>query len=129
MERTLFDTNVFVAALNPREAHHTRAREILATTAGAAFTDDVFDELSNILTRNLHKEQAILAIQGFLASGVELLHVNEQQFHLGWNIYRTVRPLSFTDATNIAVMKSLGITRIATFDEAFKKIPGIEVIS
>lgn len=36
--------------------------------------------------------------------------------------------LSFADCLLLAISKTLGVEKIATFDQEFKKVPGIKVV-
>jgi len=50
---------------------------------------------------------------------------------MSWNIFKEQKnnKLSFTDCTNIAIMRINKIKNIATFDKDFKDIEGINVVS
>ena len=125
----LVDANVFIAAVNPQEIHYARAREILTNGDRIILTDIVANETMNVIARRQTKALSILTMGNILQSNAHIEHMRYETFMTALKLFSAWKPASFADAANIAVMKSLGITRIATFDQAFKNIPGIEVIS
>jgi len=62
------------------------------------------------------------------AKEVEILKL-EKLFEETWEIFREKgKYLSFVDCSSIAIMKNMGIKKIATFDKDFKQIKNIVVI-
>ncbi len=128
MVKVLIDANVLIAAVNPTELHFARACEILAETTDAAVTELVANETANVIVRRRSKKQSIESMAQLVSSGIEIIYLDDQTFMQTLQLFKAWNKSSFADAANIIMMRKLGITRIATFDQAFKQIPGIEVV-
>ncbi len=126
--KTLIDTNVLAAFANEHDSLHDRAVRLKPHIGKPVVTDYVFDELTNIITRRVNKRSAIMFCQGLLED-ITIERIDGDDFMHAWELFKKHKHLSFTDCTNIAVMQSLGITQIATFDRAFADVPDITVIS
>jgi len=130
------DACVLISFANPDDTCHARAKkiigEILDLKFGKAYTSDyVFDETVTVMLQKT-KDVAMTTDFGekILKGEVELLKVDESVFKDAWKIFRHQHApgLSFTDCTNLALMDTYNIRRIATFDQAFKKAKNAEVI-
>ena len=55
-----------------------------------------------------------------------LLSVDETCFFASWNLFKEIE-MSFTDCTNLSLMKLYGIDKIMTFDMGFRD-KGVEVV-
>jgi len=127
------DTNVFVAYYNKRDIHHERSLELIKRAIegyyGKIFASDyVFDESVTVtLVRTKDIEKAIALGEYILNSEIELLSVGETCFFESWNLFKEIE-MSFTDCTNLSLMKSYGIDKIMTFDMGFRD-KGVEVVS
>lgn len=126
------DTSVFVAYYNRRDIHHERSFELIKRAIegyyGKIFTSDyVFDESVTVtLVRTKDIEKAIALGECILNSERELLSVDETCFFESWNLFKVVE-MSFTDCTNLSLMKLYGIDKIMTFDIGFRD-KGVEVV-
>ena len=127
------DTNVFVAYYNKRDLHHEKSLELIEMAVegyyGKIFTSDyVFDESVTVtLVRTKDIERAVALGAYILNSEIELLSVDEDCFFESWNLFKDVK-MSFTDCTNLSLMKLYGINKIMTFDRGFRN-KGVEVVS
>lgn len=126
------DTGVLVAYHNRRDANHAAAKEIVEAAAqghwGPAYTSDfVFDEAVTLaLARTRRPDVASRVGDLVLGTGphgriMGLAYVTPRLFLRAWAAFRRLaaRGLSFTDCTSLALMKSLGIPEIASFDSDF----------
>lgn len=126
------DTNVFVAYYNKRDIHHERSLELIKRAIegyyGKIFTSDyVFDESVTVtLVRTKDIEKAVALGEYILNSEIELLSVDETRFFESWNLFKEIE-MSFTDCTNLSLMKLYGIDKIMTFDMGFRD-KGVEVV-
>lgn len=134
---TIFiDSSVFVAYGNLDDLHHEKSVRIIEDTVsgkyGKAFTSDyVFDESVTVaLARTKDLGKAVGLGDVILKSEVSLLSVSDTIFRETWTLFRKEnrQKMSFTDLTNIVLMKTCGIENIASFDRAFKKFEGIDVV-
>ncbi|HUR68006.1 MAG TPA: type II toxin-antitoxin system VapC family toxin [Candidatus Thermoplasmatota archaeon] len=126
------DTGIFVAAQNKRDANHKSARaaidRLLTGELGRAFTSDyVFDEtvtLARVRTGSL--AEASLVASRILGRKpfphvFDMAMVNAVIFRDALRILESYKdkPLSFTDATSIAIVRRRGIGTILSFDADF----------
>ncbi len=132
----LIDSSVFVAYGNLDDVHHNRSKNIIEDIAskkyGKPFTSDyVFDESVTVaLARTKDLDKAVKLGRLILESEVRLLIVDDIIFKEAWKLFErdNRQKMSFTDLTNIALMRTYGIEYIASFDEAFKKVKAIVVV-
>jgi predicted nucleic acid-binding protein len=128
MAKLLVDANILIAAMNPTEPLHERARTILARAEEIIITELVLNETTNVLGRRISKQEAIRAVTGILGSGSQIVYLNNTTLMKTVLLFRAWNKSSLADAANVVLMQEHGITRIATFDKAFKQIPAIEVV-
>ena len=128
------DTNAFVAFFRNEDAHHEKAVKIFEKISSgilgnAVISDYVFDEtVTVVLSRTNNKDKAV-GLGKYMMQSAKMLKVHKHVFNLAWKLFKENKVgLSFTDCTNIALMKLFNINHIATFDEAFKKVGGINVV-
>lgn len=130
------DSSVFVAYGNMDDLHHNKSKKIIEDIAskkyGEVFTSNyVFDESVTVaLARTKDLDKAVKLGKLILESEITLLIVDDIIFKEAWKLFEIEnrQKMSFTDLTNIALMRTYGIGYIASFDEAFKKVKGIAVV-
>lgn len=130
------DANVLVANANIRDSCHARAdvllNEIIKLKFGKPFTSDyIFDEIVTVLMQKTKDMKRTKDYGERLIDGeIEILTVDEHIFKEAWTIFKEQgqTKLSFTDCTNLAIMRTHNIQHIATFDQAYKKQKNISVI-
>jgi len=129
------DTGVFVALQNERDEHHEAAKSSLACASrgefGQLYTNDyVYDEavtLVRMRTGNHHEARTVgdrIAGRDPYPDVIDLLFVTADRFE------RTVRtfdryddhPLSFTDASIVALVEEYEIDAVCSFDDDFDGI-------
>ncbi|MEE8167486.1 MAG: PIN domain-containing protein [Candidatus Hydrothermarchaeales archaeon] len=126
------DSSVFVAYYNERDLHHKASVELIKKCVegdfGELFTSDyVFDEAVTVTFVKTGLKKAVELGHYLLNSEVSLLEVDRDAFNTAWERFKSVE-MSFTDCTNIAVMRLHGIDKILTFDRGFKQVKEIKVI-
>lgn len=94
-------------------------------------SDYIFDEVVTVLLIKTKDLGIAVDTGNVLKSSARLLKLDDFTFNKTWDLFKNQdnTKLSFTDCSSLALMKKEGIKRLATFDEGFKKIKGIEVIS
>lgn len=125
------DTGLFYALQNTRAQNHGEARRALSEIAsgrfGRAYTSDyVYDEAVTLVRSHRGYDEATLVGDRILGGGefpeaYELLHVSPSDFENALDVLSTYRdhPLSFTDATTVALMGAHGIDSLLSFDSDF----------
>ena len=120
------DTAALVAFYNFDDEKHLRStelfREIGDNNMGTLIISDyIFDETINLLKRYLGNRKTT-AIGDYLLKEIELKRIELPVFLLSWELSKKFDKLSFTDCSNIALMKHYNIDYLATFDSGFDGI-------
>ena len=129
------DTGVFYAHHDRDAARHEAAvsgiERVLFGLFGRLYTSDYVVDEAVALTRSRTGSfeaatavvDRILGRDGFPAA-FELSFVDEERFTRALDVFETYRdhPLSFTDATTVAVMAAEGIDHLLSFDADFDGI-------
>lgn len=127
------DTGVYYALQNKRANHHAVAKTALEAVSdgdfGTAFTSDyVFDETVTLVrSRTGRYDEAktvtdrILGRNGFHGT-LNLLHVDRSDFDRAVEIFERYddQPLSFIDATTVALVDQREIDAVLSFDDDFE---------
>jgi len=131
----LIDSNIFVAYSVEDDSNHEEAVKVISKIIngdfGLVFTSDyVFDETITVTLIKSKSFEKAIQVGEYIRSSVEILKVCEEIFDDTWGIFKSQKnsKLSFTDCSNIALMKDKGIRYLATFDKEFRKVEAIEVI-
>jgi predicted nucleic acid-binding protein len=132
----LLDTSVIVAYYNKSDKHHERARRIIEEIANNKYGDifineQIFSECATIFMIKLGDIKKACFLLDSILEATYLIHSNDEMFNKTFEIFKKQRSsrLSFADCSLIASAKENGISSIASFDEDFKKIEGLEVIN
>ena len=131
----LIDTNLFVAYLNRRDQNHKRAKtlvkQLLIGNYGSRFTiSEVFSETATTLFKRTFRKDVVEKAWELMYSPEkawgQTLIITKTYIEDAWKVFCSYstpkRPLSFVDCLLIAVAKSLGITKIVSFDDEFDGI-------
>lgn len=132
----LIDSNIFVAYTVEDDSNHEKSikvmEQIIKGNFGPAVTSDyIFDETTTVtLIRSKSTEKAVL-VGNYIKQAIEILKINEDIFEDSWKMFKSQKSskFSFTDCSNVSLMKERNIIYIATFDQEFKKVPFIRVLS
>jgi predicted nucleic acid-binding protein len=135
---TIFiDTGVFEAFHNKKDERHAKAREIIShiirAEFGATFTSDyVFDEAVTLALARTGRGEAAMGVGRMILgessrSFIVLLRVGQEEFRRAWALFGrySSKGLSFTDCSSLALMETMGIERMATFDSHFDGIASV----
>ena len=128
------DTGLFYALQNTRAEHHDAAEAAFATVTSGRFerpytSEYVYDEAVTLVRshRGFREAKAV----GDRIRGVseyppvfDVLHVGEDDFRSALDVFETYsdHPLSFTDATTIALIEAHRIDHLLSFDANFDGI-------
>lgn len=128
------DTGLFYALQNTRAQSHDEARGALSAVYGGRYgrpytSDYVYDEAVTLVRSHRgYREAAVVGDRilgvGEFPAACELLVVTERAFESSLDVFDTYsdHPLSFTDATTIALMDVHGIDSLLSFDADFDGI-------
>ncbi len=131
----ILDTSFLIAYCNIRDFHHDKSIKLMSDIISGKYgriyiTDYIFSEIATVLSIRFNDlSKTIIFCE--LIKDIAMIKINNRIFEEAWKIFKKQKKtkLSFTDCTIIATMKSEGIQNIATFDEDFKEIEGINVIA
>lgn len=126
------DSSVIIAYKIKDDINHTKAVGIIKRIdeyGRIVVSEYVFAEVVTVLSMKESLKVAVDVGEGLKnAKEVEILKL-EKLFEETWEIFREKgKYLSFVNCSSIAVMKNIGIKKIATFDRDFKDVKGIVVI-
>jgi len=127
----ILDTSFIISYFNTRDQNHPKAAKSMKKIhEHLCITDYIFDEVVTVSLNRLKSLDRASKIGEMLLKSLKIIDVEKTSFDNAWSLFckqkKTV--LSFTDCTTVSVMQENGISKIATFDEDFGKISGIEII-
>jgi predicted nucleic acid-binding protein len=119
---TLFvDTSVWYSAVDKWDVDNDRAKKILATGSPLLTTDHVLIETWLLVRNRIHRKAAEQFWDG-IRSGVAFVEpVGPADLEAAWQVGLAFRDQDFSlvDRTSFAVMRRLGVERVASFDNHF----------
>jgi predicted nucleic acid-binding protein len=131
----LLDTSFLVAYFNQGDENHQKATKIIKDVVEKKFgttyiTDYIFNETVTVALMRMKDLHKATRIGDYMLRALETIRIEEDMFLDAWQIFRSQKGtrLGFTDCTTIATMRHHGIDNVATFDEDFTKISGINCI-
>jgi len=131
----ILDTSFIVSYYNTRDENHKKAvepmKEIVNKKYGnLCITDYIFDESVTVILIRLKSLSETIKIGELVKKSMKIIEMEREIFENSWNYFKKQKEtaFSFTDCTTLNIMKKMNISNIATFDEDFKKIKGINVI-
>jgi len=128
----MLDTSFVVAYFNTRDQNHDSAiktAKILARQNHELYvTDYLFGEIVTVSLVRLKNLEKATHIGKIILEYCNLIHVDKEIFDHAWKIFSEQKlRLSFVDCTTIVAMKSQKMQQIATFDNDFNNVEGIEI--
>ena len=132
MSPDFVDTGAWFARFVPSDPDHAAARDWFArNTRPLVTTDYVVDELLTLLKVRGEYLRALEVGAALFAGDVcDLEWVTPADVGEARRVFSTYRDKgwSFTDCVSLAVMRRLGITVAATFDDHFRQFGTVEVV-
>lgn len=131
--RTYFvDTWYFIARLDPTDAHHQRARSLVAKTGGRLITHDaVLTEVLGYFSGfgRQQRSAAAVGVRNAMAA-MEVVPSTRDLFLRALHLYesRPDKEYSLVDCMSMELMKQRGISLVLTNDHHFRQ-EGFTVVS
>ncbi|MDF1532621.1 MAG: PIN domain-containing protein [ANME-2 cluster archaeon] len=126
------DTSAFLALANDRDTYYKAARRLLMDLQKGRLrpsrlitSDYIIDETLTRIRFKAGHTQAVSWSRNIHSSNIiELMRVDKTLYEDALAIFEKYhdKQLSFTDCTSFALMKSMGIDDVFTFDEDFRKL-------
>ena len=122
------DTNIFVALRNENDINHEKSKEIMKKALlgeyGTIYTSDyVFDEAVTVAIARTRNIDFAKDIGDYILSAkrIKMIFVDDNIFNDAWRLFKKLsrKKLSFTNCTNIAIIRNYNIEYIASFDSHF----------
>ncbi len=131
----LLDTSFIIAFYSEVDKNHKKARELMKRIVVKEFgdlfiSDYIIDEVATGLLKKTGITETV-RICGELLESAYLLTIDEALFYNSLDLFKKQKNtlLSFTDCSNVAVMDYRGIKNLAAFDDDFKSVKSINLIS
>ena len=130
----LLDASFIIAFDNERDVHHNKTLPIWIKIANGEYgqyfiSDYIFDEISGVSLRKIGKEKTINLCNKIIRD-IPIINIDQHIFDEAWIIFeKTKLNLSFTDCTNLVLLKLMSSKKIATFDKGFNDIKDVELIN
>ncbi len=123
--RCILDTSAVFALLVPRDQHHDEARRFAREPALTLDTTSVIlgEAFTSVRARSGY-DPAMRWIRGARQSAfVTVHHLGSNEDAAAWAVIEEFAgvPLSYADATVIALGRRLGISRVFAFDDDFRQ--------
>jgi predicted nucleic acid-binding protein len=119
---TLFvDTSIWYAAVDSEDTDHERAKNILSHGESLLMTDHVLAETWSLVRNRIHRGAADRFWEGMRNGAAAIEPVGLADLEAAWQIGLAFpdQDFSLVDRTSFAVMRRLGIERVASFDNHF----------
>jgi predicted nucleic acid-binding protein len=115
------DTSVWYAAADSTDAGNSRAKAILAADEPLVTSDHVLVETWTLLRWRIRRQAAERFWDGLRSGVASVEPVGVADLETAWQIGISYRDQDFSlvDRTSFAVMRRLGIDRVASFDDDF----------
>lgn len=129
MDRYFLDTSFIIAFADREDDHHREAREQMEKMLdGRVYLSEyVFMETVNtVFSRSGGRKSSNLA-EYLLKSELDLVNVSKPVFIDAFELFQE-EEISFTDCSIVAAMRSLGIEKLASFDEDFRSFQDLEMV-
>jgi len=115
------DTSIWYAAADKSDVNNSRAKAVLSAGEPLVTTDHVLVETWTLIRHRLGRRAAERFWEG-LRSGAAIVEiVGPADLDSAWEMGRSYRDQDFSivDRTSFAVMRRLGIERVASLDDDF----------
>lgn len=125
MSASFADSFYYVALLNPRDAAHSRAKEVTSELSGRIVTTEwILVEVANILSPAARRASAVRLLDMLNSDrNVTIIRSGRSLFARGAERYRqrTDKDWSLTDCISFIVMEDRGLREALTGDHHFEQ--------
>jgi predicted nucleic acid-binding protein len=115
------DTSAWYAAADSSDRGNKRAREILSAGEPLVTSDHVLSETWTLIRHRIHRDAAERFWEGLRAGAARIECIGPVDLEAAWQMGQLFadQDFSLVDRTSFAVMRRLGIGRVASFDNDF----------
>ncbi len=115
------DTSIWYAAADSSDSSNSLAKTILSGNEPLVTTDHILIETWTLLRFRIHRRAAERFWQGLRGGVATVESVGAADLEAAWHIGVSYRDQDFSmvDRTSFAVMRRLGIERVASLDDDF----------
>ncbi len=129
----IVDASVLCAFACTNDVHYEKARVIMDEInthnyGQPMITDNIFDEVLNVLLRKLGKKRAITFGNIILDWNPYLVTTDRTTFDKSWELFQQNNNLSLTDCSILATIEKYQITHLATFDKGFSGFTSVKIV-
>lgn len=131
----LLDSSFIIAYYSERDQHHRSAREFMKKIAAKEFgntfiSDYILDEIATGLLKRAGLVETVRICNDVLQSNY-LSNIDDILFNRTLDIFKRQKStkMSFTDCSNLALMEDKGIRNLAAFDDDFKHVDKINLVT
>jgi len=118
------DADAFIGLHVASDAHHDRARKIMADIKDEIITSiEVVDEVATKLSLFTTRNKAVDFVNEILASKIRIEYVVSARIEKIAKLFarQKSKQVSFTDCANIIICRNLGIKRVFSFDKHYQQ--------
>tara|TARA_Y100000310_G_scaffold329325_1_gene398946 strand:- start:8147 stop:8557 length:411 start_codon:yes stop_codon:yes gene_type:complete len=123
----LADSDFFIALYKRDDTNHKRALQLLEKigegSMGLALSVLAYSEVATVLSQRVGQTVARNFMKDTKAAGVRIIQTTDQLFERTKEIFQTQRSknISFTDASNITLMRMSDFDSLVNFDSDYLK--------
>jgi len=132
----ILDTSFIIAHKIKNDSLHKRTTKIIEEIESGKYNEEIisdyiFNEVVTVALLKVKDLGFVSKLGDELLNAIKIIKIDDKLLNDSWEIFKSQKKtkLSFTDCSILAIMKERGIKHIATFDEDFKKIKGIKVVT
>ncbi|PIU68771.1 hypothetical protein COS81_02740 [candidate division WWE3 bacterium CG06_land_8_20_14_3_00_42_16] len=121
------DASAFIALWNADDTNHkaaiTKSQTLVQENAQVFTSNIVVCEVLTVLSLRISKQKALEFGETVFDNGLNVVLIDEDLQHDSWEIFRKIagKNVSFFDCTAFALMQSVDVKKVFSFDQDFKK--------
>jgi len=133
--QVLVDSDAFVGMMLTKDTHYKQSKTIFETlrqkTISIVTTSAVIGETATVLSHRIGQEVANQFLNTTtILGGIPIIHVDEEIHEQALKVFmaQQIKGTSYVDCVNVVVCRKFNIPNIFSFDKAYPKHFGIELL-